>query len=116
MTRFDFQPPLAPGARAELRFDLSFAAGGFASGQQDNAVVGNGTFLMNIRAFPTLGYRGSYELPDLRERRKRGLSGASTATLDEDGATSAVEPSSVTVDPRITRIDRNPVDNVKRFG
>jgi hypothetical protein len=25
------------------------------------------------------------------------------------------QPSSVTVDPWITRIDRNPVDNVKRF-
>ena len=48
-------------------------AGGFASGQQDDAVVENGTFLMNFRGFPTLGYRGSYELSDLRERRKRGL-------------------------------------------
>ncbi len=93
MHRFDFQPPLAPGARAELRFDLSFAAGGFASGQQDDAVVENGTFLMNLRAFPTLGYRGSYELSDPRERRKRGLSGASAATLEEDGARGAVEAS-----------------------
>jgi ABC-2 type transport system permease protein len=91
--RFDFQPPLAPGARAELRFDLSFDAGGFASGQQDEAVVGNGTFLMNLRAFPTLGYRGSYELSDPRERRKRGLSGASAATLEEDGARRAVDAS-----------------------
>lgn len=93
MHRFDFQPPLAPGARAELRFDLSFEAKGFASGQQDDAVVGNGTFLMNLRAFPTLGYRESYELVDLRERRKRGLSGASTAALAENGAHGAVDPS-----------------------
>ena len=93
MDRFDFQPPLAPGARAELRFDLSFDATGFASGQQDDAVVENGTFLMNLRAFPTLGYRGSYEISDLRERRKQGLSGAGTATLEEDGAQSAVDPS-----------------------
>ncbi|HSK81447.1 MAG TPA: M1 family aminopeptidase, partial [Thermoanaerobaculia bacterium] len=93
MHRFDFQPPLAPGARAELRFDLSFATGGFASGQQDDAVVGNGTFLMNFRGFPTLGYRGSYEISDLRERRKRGLSGAGTAALEEDGAHGAVEAS-----------------------
>jgi ABC-type transport system involved in multi-copper enzyme maturation permease subunit len=93
MHRLDFQPPLAPGARAELRFDLSFDARGFASGQQDDAVVENGTFLMNLRAFPTLGYRGSYELSDLRERRKRGLSGASTATLAEDGAHDAVDAS-----------------------
>jgi len=86
MYRFDFPSPLAAGARAELRFDLSFEAGGFASGQQDDAVVGNGTFLMNIRAFPTLGYRDSYEISDLRERRERGLSGGSAAPLEEDGA------------------------------
>ncbi|HEV8582660.1 MAG TPA: M1 family aminopeptidase [Thermoanaerobaculia bacterium] len=93
VARFDFQPPLAPGAHAQLRFDLSFDAGGFASGQQDDAVVENGTFLMNLRAFPTLGYRESYELSDLRERRKRGLSGASTAVLAENGAHGAVDPS-----------------------
>ncbi|MEO6194543.1 MAG: M1 family aminopeptidase [Thermoanaerobaculia bacterium] len=92
MTRFDFQPPLAPGARAELRFDLSFDARGFAGGQ-DDAVVGNGTFLMNLRAFPTLGYRGSYEISDPRERRKRGLHGANAATLDDDGAQGAVDAS-----------------------
>lgn len=86
--RFDFQPPLAPGARAELRFDLSFEGG-----QQDDAVVGNGTFLMNFRGFPTLGYRGSYEISDLRERRKRGLAGASAAALEENGAHGAVEAS-----------------------
>ena len=91
MYRFDFPSPLAPGARAELLFDLSFEAGGFASGQQDNAVVENGTFLMNIRGFPTLGYRDSYEIPDQRTRRKRGLSGASTAALGEDGAHGAVD-------------------------
>ena len=93
MHRFDFQPPLAPDARAELRFDLSFQAGGFASGQQDDAVVENGTFLMNLRGFPTLGYRASYELSDPRERRKRGLGGESAATLEEDGARGAVETS-----------------------
>lgn len=98
MHRFDFEPPLAPGARAELRFDLSFDGSGFASGQQDDAVVENGTFLMNFRAFPTLGYRSSYEISDLRERRKRGLSGAGTPILEEDGTHGAVETS---VDERI---------------
>lgn len=93
MYRFDLESPLAPGARAELRFDLSFDGSGFASGQQDDAVVENGSFLMNLRAFPTLGYRGSYEITDPRERRKRGLSGASAAALEEDGAHGAVDAS-----------------------
>ena len=83
MSRFDFQPPLAPGARAELRFDLSF----------EDGIAANGTLLMNIRAFPTLGYRGSYELSDLRERRKRGLQGGGSASLDEDGGQGAVDAS-----------------------
>lgn len=91
--RFDFEPPLAPGARAELRFDLSFDASGFARGQQDDAVVENGTFLMNFRGYPTLGYRESYELSDLRERRKRGLAGTKAATLGEDGGHGAVDAS-----------------------
>lgn len=93
MSRFDFHPPLAPGARTELRFDLSFDARGFAGSQQDDAVVGNGTFLMNLRGFPTLGYRESYELADLRERRKRGLSGTRAARLEADGAHGAVDAS-----------------------
>jgi hypothetical protein len=84
MVRFDFQLPLAPGARAELRYDLSFEPPGF--GDSNDTVVENGTFLMNLRAFPTLGYRDSYEIPDLRERSKRGLSGGSAAALEGDGA------------------------------
>jgi hypothetical protein len=97
MRRFDFQPPLAPGARAELRFALAVEADGFAGGE-DDAVVENGTFLMNLRGFPTLGYCGSYELSDLRERQKRGLRGASTAALQEDGAQNVVDAS---VDDRV---------------
>lgn len=93
MYRFDFHQPLAPGGRAELRYDLSFDGSGFVDGQQDTAVVGNGTFLMNLRGFPTLGYRGSYEIADPRQRRERGLSGGSTATLGEDGAHGAVDAS-----------------------
>lgn len=93
MTRFDFAPPLAPGARAELRFDLSLDGSGFATGQADDAVVANGTFLLSPRAFPSLGYRGGYELADRRERRKRGLTGTSAAALAEDGAHGAPEES-----------------------
>ena len=93
MYRFDFQRPLNPGARAELHYDLSFDTSGFASGQQDSAVVENGTFLMNFRGFPTLGYRGSYQISDPRERRKRGLSGGSAAALGEDGTHGAIDAS-----------------------
>lgn len=86
MHRFDFQPPLAPGAQAELRFDLFYDPE-----PGDDAVVGNGTFLLSTRAFPTLGYRESYELADRRERTQRGLSGGSAAALAEDGTHGAGE-------------------------
>jgi ABC-type transport system involved in multi-copper enzyme maturation permease subunit len=93
MSRFDFTPPLAPGARTEIRFDLSFDESGFGTDQAGEEVVENGTFLMNPRCFPALGYRGGYELSDRRERKKRGLSGSGAAELAEDGAHGTAEES-----------------------
>lgn len=93
MYEFAFEPPLVPHGKAELQFDLSFKSDGFASGQQDESVIENGTWLMSFRAFPTLGYRRSYELSLPRERQKRGLAGTGTAVLGEDGAHGAIEGS-----------------------
>lgn len=93
MSRFDFASPLLPGAHTELHFDLSFDGSGFATDQADEDVVENGTFLMNPRSFPALGYRGGYELSDRRERRKHGLGGSGATNLAEDGAHGIVEES-----------------------
>jgi ABC-2 type transport system permease protein len=93
MHRFEFDPPLQPGARAELRFGLTYEPRGFPGGQQDDAVIENGSWLMSFRAFPTLGYRRSYELQSERERRKRGLAGSGAIAADADGAHGAVETS-----------------------
>ncbi|HKR66376.1 MAG TPA: M1 family aminopeptidase [Thermoanaerobaculia bacterium] len=64
--RFTFQPPLAPHARTELRFD-------FSSKDDDDIVVDTGSLLMSDLRFPTVGYRKSYEIYDPAERKKRGL-------------------------------------------
>jgi ABC-2 type transport system permease protein len=66
MRRFELRPPLAPGARAELRFDLTTT-------EDNDSVVGNGSLLMSFLTLPSLGYRETYELRDPRERQKRGL-------------------------------------------
>jgi len=73
---FKFDPPLAPGAETEMRFETFFHAPRLADG---SAINKNGTFINNYgtfqtstRALPTLG------LPDFRlrsadKRRKYGL-------------------------------------------
>ncbi len=61
--RFDLDRPLAPGAHAELRFELT-------SDTDDDSL------LLNFRSFPSIGYHRSYELRDPRERSRQGLPAA----------------------------------------
>ena len=79
MHRFELDPPLAPGARTEFRYDLDFGRRGFEDGEQDDPILASGTFLIGFRLFPTFGYRAGYELADPRERSKRGLPPRETA-------------------------------------
>ena len=67
---FTLAPPLQPGARTTLRFDLEYARDGFAS---DPTFAENGAYITSSRTFPQLGYRAGYELDDPRERRRRNL-------------------------------------------
>ena len=84
MYRFALDEPLAPGARTELGFDLEFAKRGFANGETNETIVANGSLLLSLLCFPTIGYRRSYELTDAREREKRGLGPGSVAALEGD--------------------------------
>jgi ABC-type transport system involved in multi-copper enzyme maturation permease subunit len=70
---FDLEKPLGPGAAAILRFDLTFASRGFEDGRTDYSVAANGSYLTNLRALPTIGYRATYELSDAAARKKYGL-------------------------------------------
>ncbi len=86
VARFEFDAPLAPGGRAELRFDFSFEDRGFADAEPDNSVVANGSLVWGFRCLPTIGYRESYEIEDPAERRRRGLpDGRSTRPAAEAG-------------------------------
>ncbi|MFP2906000.1 ABC transporter permease/M1 family aminopeptidase [Pyxidicoccus sp. 3LFB2] len=74
MYAFRLERPLPPGARAELTFAIDVVRRGLqASSDIDTSIVENGSFIANIEAFPSIGYRKGYELKDARERRKRGL-------------------------------------------
>ncbi|HUP60117.1 MAG TPA: M1 family aminopeptidase [Thermoanaerobaculia bacterium] len=79
IVRFDFARPLEPGARTKVHFDLSY------EDPDDDTIAANGSFLMTHRIFPGIGYRASYELRDVRERRKRGLAGSGELPLSEEG-------------------------------
>ncbi|HET8774138.1 MAG TPA: M1 family aminopeptidase [Thermoanaerobaculia bacterium] len=76
--------PLQPGARTPLRFDVTYAADG-------ESVVENGSYLMSFRAFPSIGYRWTYEIQDPRERRKRGMPASSAPDQPEITATDWVD-------------------------
>ncbi|HEX6099411.1 MAG TPA: M1 family aminopeptidase [Thermoanaerobaculia bacterium] len=76
--------PLQPRARTTLRFDVRYPSDG-------ESVVANGTYLMSFRAFPSIGYRWSYEISDPRERRRRGLPPSSAPDQPEITATDWVD-------------------------
>lgn len=70
---FRFDQPLAPGARATLRFATVREQRGFSHSGNDTRVVANGTFIDNLKIAPMLGvFRGEF-LSDRVKRRKHGL-------------------------------------------
>lgn len=66
-------PPLAPGERTTLTFDVGFAEPGFVEQDSNTAIVFNGSFLHNTDFVPRIGYDRNGEISEPNERRKRGL-------------------------------------------
>ncbi|QRN96338.1 hypothetical protein JRI60_46240 [Archangium violaceum] len=64
--------PLAPGASAELQFELGMEPRGFRNSGAVTSLVENGTFL-NSGVLPSLGYSADRELQDDQQRKKQGL-------------------------------------------
>ncbi len=92
--RFALSPPLSPGGRVALDFDLEVVRRGAVAGDPDHGIVRNGSFLLSHTSLPTIGYRRSYELEDSDARRRQGLAPrARSATLEEAaGADLGVAP------------------------
>ncbi|MCY1022791.1 ABC transporter permease/M1 family aminopeptidase [Pyxidicoccus sp. MSG2] len=69
---FELPTPLAPGAEADLAFDLEFGTRGFEHGAQPTNIAGNGTFFNNGN-LPVLGYQKDSELVEDGDRKEYGL-------------------------------------------
>jgi hypothetical protein len=70
---YDLEPPIAPGARAEMRFATVRRQRGFLNARNQVDIVGNGTFLNNMLVAPFLGFGRETLLQDRAKRRKYGL-------------------------------------------
>lgn len=81
--------PLQPGAGTTVRFAVEYADRGFA--RDERSVVENGTYLMSMRALPSVGYRWTYEIEDPRERRRHRLPASSAPDQPEIAATEWVD-------------------------
>lgn len=69
---FELSPPLPPGAKAPLVFDLEFTADPIVHGDRREDVVGNGTFFNNFN-LPVIGYNDRAELSDDGKRKSYKL-------------------------------------------
>ncbi|MCB1692106.1 MAG: hypothetical protein KDI19_05030 [Pseudomonadales bacterium] len=70
---YKFDPPLAPGARSAIDFDVAWRTPGFANNGHSRKLTRNGTFFNNTDLFPMIGYRSDGELIDNNKRRQHGL-------------------------------------------
>jgi ABC-type transport system involved in multi-copper enzyme maturation permease subunit len=70
---YAIDPPLAPGARTELRFSTIRRQRGFQNARNQTDVVDNGTFISNFDVAPFLGMGRDSLLQDRTKRRKYGL-------------------------------------------
>jgi ABC-2 type transport system permease protein len=70
---YRIEPPLAPGAKTELAFDLELPTHGFTNEGSNTAVVYNGSFINGQAMLPMIGYQERGELERDLDRRKFGL-------------------------------------------
>jgi ABC-2 type transport system permease protein len=70
---YRLDPPLAPGGRMEVTYDLAIQNRGFVNNGSRNQFVANGTFFNSADYFPHVGYSKTGELDDPTERRRRDL-------------------------------------------
>ncbi len=73
MYGFARRAPLAPGDTATFTFSLSVQQPRLRAAGFDESLAANGTFLINTRIFPQLGFNRGYEIDDTYDRRRLGL-------------------------------------------
>lgn len=81
-----FQPPLAPGDTARLRYRARWEQHGFKNAGAETLVVDNGTFV-NSEYFPVLGYQEGAEIGSDENRKKEKLPPKQRmASIDDESA------------------------------
>jgi ABC-2 type transport system permease protein len=70
--RFALRPPLSPGERRPLTFNLEFISDPLVHGGGRSEVVENGTFFNND-LLPVIGYQPNVELDEVGDRKTHGL-------------------------------------------
>lgn len=71
--RYELSPPMAPGERRDVSWDLSWTNPGFVASGSSTRVVYNGTFVNNTEIMPIAGYDSGRELQDNNTRRQYDL-------------------------------------------
>ena len=70
---YRLDPPLPPGAKSTLAFDLELPTHGFTNEGSNTSVVYNGTFVNGREMLPLIGYQDRGELERDLDRKKFGL-------------------------------------------
>lgn len=71
--RYELSPPMAPGERRDVSWDLSWTNPGFVASGSSTRIVYNGTFVNNTEIMPIAGYDSGRELQDNNTRRQYDL-------------------------------------------
>lgn len=69
---YKFDPPMAPGAEAQMTYTVSYFAEGFENTVSQLQIVQNGTFFNNTIC-PQIGYQPGKELTNKNDRKRLGL-------------------------------------------
>lgn len=83
---FEFSEPMQPGESRKGKLIVTRAHEGFSDGNNDFALVENGTFIDNGNLFPGIGYQRSWQIFDKHERKKRDLEELPRANKLEDSS------------------------------
>lgn len=70
---FEFNEPMQPGETRAGRFQVEREPRGFREGDEDNTIVGNGTFISNLDLFPSFGYQIDNQITDAVTRQRHAL-------------------------------------------
>ena len=83
LMKFAVEPVMAPGDQREMKFTVDYDPVGFENSLQVNQIVQNGTFF-NSFVCPQIGYQSSFQISDIKKRKRHGLSASRFAPLDPE--------------------------------